>query len=301
MLVFATSDKGGTGRSVTTSNVAYQSALAGNDVCYLDFDFGSPTAGAVFDVDTGKLLVEGGGLHSYLLGTVADPHRCDVFADSERLSMRERPLGAGRLTLLPGDSGGGEFPSSPEMIRRCRELLGRLNEEFDVVFVDLSAGRSYALHMALAAVADMRPPPTVRWLVYHRWTQQHIQAAGGLVHGEHGILETGIELGHDRERLLGQLRFVRTAMVSPAAQGLTAEQAAWVKDWNGDLQNLARERGAGALYLLGSVPLDPVLQWREQLITNHDLTVSRIANRATADAFAELAELIVDDDVWDQR
>jgi hypothetical protein len=301
MLVFATSDKGGTGRSVTTSNVAYQCALAGNDVCYLDFDFGSPTAGAVFDVDTGKMTVNGGGLHSYLLGTVADPYHCDVFADSERLSMRERPLGAGRLVLMPGDSGGGEFPSSPEMVRRCAELLTRLEQEFDVVFVDLSAGRSYALQMALDAVLRVRPEPTARWLVYHRWTQQHIKAAAGLVHGEHGILETGIGLGHDRERLLGSLRFVRTAMVSPAAQGLTAEQAAWVKGWNSDLQSLARERGAGALYLLGSVPLDPVLQWREQLITNHDLTVSRIANRPTADAFAELAELLIDDDVWDQR
>ena len=50
MLVFAASDKGGTGRSVTSANLAYQRALAGDDVCYLDFDFGSPTAAAVFDV-----------------------------------------------------------------------------------------------------------------------------------------------------------------------------------------------------------------------------------------------------------
>ena len=44
MFVFAASDKGGTGRSVTSSNLLYRSALQGNDVCYLDFDFGSPTA-----------------------------------------------------------------------------------------------------------------------------------------------------------------------------------------------------------------------------------------------------------------
>ena len=48
MLLIATSDKGGTGRSVTGSNVVYRRALQGGDVCYVDFDFGSPTAGAVF-------------------------------------------------------------------------------------------------------------------------------------------------------------------------------------------------------------------------------------------------------------
>ena len=32
MLVFATSDKGGTGRSVTSSNVVYRRALQGGDV-----------------------------------------------------------------------------------------------------------------------------------------------------------------------------------------------------------------------------------------------------------------------------
>jgi septum formation inhibitor-activating ATPase MinD len=40
MIVFATSDKGGTGRSVTSSNIVYRRALQGNDTCYVDFDFG---------------------------------------------------------------------------------------------------------------------------------------------------------------------------------------------------------------------------------------------------------------------
>ena len=47
MLIFSASDKGGTGRSVTSANLAYHRAMAGDDVCYLDFDFGSPTAAAV--------------------------------------------------------------------------------------------------------------------------------------------------------------------------------------------------------------------------------------------------------------
>ncbi|GIF00402.1 hypothetical protein Ari01nite_78660 [Paractinoplanes rishiriensis] len=53
MLVFAASDKGGTGRSVTSANLLHQAALLGDDVCFLDFDFdfGAPTAGANFGLN----------------------------------------------------------------------------------------------------------------------------------------------------------------------------------------------------------------------------------------------------------
>ncbi|WP_127554297.1 SCO2523 family variant P-loop protein [Actinoplanes sp. OR16] len=300
MLVFATSDKGGTGRSVTTSNVAYQSALAGNDVCYLDFDFGSPTAGSVFDVDAGQVGVREGGLHSYLLGKVSAPGQIDIFAQTERDSVRERPYDAGRLILLPGDSGVGEFPSSPELVRRCANLIGRLIGEFDICFVDLSAGRSYALQMALA-VAQQMTGVTTRWLVYHRWTKQHVIAAAALVHGEHGILDTGADLGHDREDLLASLRFVRTALIDPARPGLTSQQAVWITEWDRKLQAIAQAEGVGPLWLLDSVPLDPVLQWREQLITAHDVNNIGIANERTAEAFKRLADLLFDDKAWEVR
>jgi Mrp family chromosome partitioning ATPase len=50
VLIFATSDTGGTGRSVTTSNVAHRAALLGRDVCDLDFDFNQQTVDAFTDV-----------------------------------------------------------------------------------------------------------------------------------------------------------------------------------------------------------------------------------------------------------
>lgn len=52
MLVFSTSDKGGTGRSVTSCNIAYRLCMSGRNVAYVDFDFGSPTAGALFEIGT---------------------------------------------------------------------------------------------------------------------------------------------------------------------------------------------------------------------------------------------------------
>jgi hypothetical protein len=303
MLVFATSDKGGTGRSVTTSNVAYRHALQGGDVCYLDFDFGSPTAGAIFNISSVLNGAPEGGLHSYLLGRATEPQRLDVWTASDRASLRSRPPGAGRLVLYPGDSGGGEFSVDREAVRRCQRLLLRLEEEFELCLVDLSAGRSYATQIALAATAEPEMADVVyRWLVYHRWTRQHIIAAANLVYGPHGIIQAGVERKHDRERLSSAIRFVRTAVVdpdSPDLAGLRAPQISWLRDCNKDLQEMASTLRVGRTSMLGSVPLDPVLQWREQLISDNDVLTRHIANQATVDAFSTIAKRLLDDAAWE--
>ena len=304
MLVFATSDKGGTGRSVTSCNVAYRRALQGGDACYLDFDFGSPTAGAIFNIDAAVSGVPSGGLHSCLLGKANEPLSIDVWAASDRASVRGRPPGAGRLVLLPGDSGGGEFAADRDVVRRCTRLLLRMDEEFDLCMIDLSAGRSYATQIVLAATAEpeLREIP-YRWLVYHRWTAQHIIAAANLVHGRRGIIEAGVEQGHDRDRLSAAIRFVRTAVVDPDAielAGLRAAQVAWLRDFNRKLQGMASARQVGRTAMLGAVPLDPVLQWREQLISDDDVLALHIANQATVDAFNTIAKLLFEDAAWER-
>jgi hypothetical protein len=302
MLVFAISDKGGTGRSVTSGNIVYRRALQGSDVVYLDFDFGSPTAGAIFTIEEVVRGTADGGLHSYLLGDIDDVRRLDVWSESERASLRGRPDGAGRLVLIPGDIGGGEFPVNPDVIRRCVKLLLRMEQEFDICVVDLSAGRSYAVEIVLAATACAQlRDATARWLVFHRWTRQHIIAAAGLVDGQRGIIELGVDRGHDRERLSKSIRYVRTAFVDPNADdfaGLRPEQIAWLRDTNRVLQKLASDHRIGRTTLIGSVPLDPVLQWREQLITDWDTTIRQIANRSTVDAFELIAKRLDDDDAW---
>jgi hypothetical protein len=303
MLIFATSDKGGTGRSVTTSNFTYRRALQGGDVCYLDFDFGSPTVGAIFSVDSALRGTTKGGLHSFLQGRIPEPTRVDIWSESDRDSLRNRPLGAGRLVLLPGDQGGGEFSSTPETVKRCVKLFLRLEEEFELCMVDLSAGRSYATEIALAATADpeMRSVRS-RWLVFHRWTRQHIIAASGLVYGERGIIDSGSARGHDREALRNSIRFVRTAVVdpnSPELAGLRSTQVAWLRDCNGELQELASRYNVGRTVTLGSVPLDPVLQWREQLISDNDVWARQVANQETVQAFDSLAKRLTDESAWE--
>ncbi|WP_322754019.1 SCO2523 family variant P-loop protein [Frankia sp. Cas3] len=300
MLVFAASDKGGTGRSVTSCNIAYRLSLAGNDVAYLDFDFGSPTAGAIFEIskiDCGADV----GLHSYIGGTISSPYQVDIRATSDRSGLRMLHAKAGRLALFAGDRGGAEFPSSAEKVRRCIELFRRLDQEFKVCVVDLSAGRSHALHMALNATAapEIRSIP-VRWLVFHRWTRQHIVAAHSLVYGNDGLLDEGTRAGHGREALQDAIRFVRTAVPvlnSPLSADRPA-QAKWLRTCNDELKQLALRNRLGHSATLGETPVEPVLQWREQVISDADVS-GNLANAATVEAFDELARNLTDDGVWE--
>lgn len=303
MLVFATSDKGGTGRSVTSANLAYRHALQGHNACYVDFDFGSPTAGAIFHINAVSRGAKAGGLHSYLLGSVGEPVSMDVWRASDREGIRDRPRGAGELVLFPGDSGGGEFAGSAAMVERCVRLFVRLEEQFDLCLVDLSAGRSFATDIVLTATHHPQlRSAVVRWLVFHRWTRQHIIAANGLVFGAHGIIESGVERGHDREALRNAIRFVRTAYVDPdsaSLSGLRSTQIAWLRETNEDLQELAGRSRLGSTTTLGSVPLDPILQWREQLILDDDAWTKQVANEATIESFDRLAKNLVDELIWE--
>jgi hypothetical protein len=305
MFIVATSDKGGTGRSVTGSNVVYRRALQGGDVCYVDFDFGSPTAGAIFGISAlARGTTSGKGTHSFLQGGSADVERCDVWQNSDRTSLRQRPPGTGQLVLVPGDSGGGEFSFDDAVVGRCIDLFLRLHSEFEVVLVDLSAGRSYAAEIVIAATSSRKlANVTTRWLVFHRWTRQHILAANGLVFGERGLLDIGVAHKLERDRFIEDIRFVRTAIVDPNAPdlaGLRPPQLAWLREANRGLQKLAAELDVGRSAMLGAVPLDPVLQWREQLITDSDVWARHVANQATVEAFDSIAKKIVDEAAWEQ-
>lgn len=303
MLVFSTSDKGGTGRSVTSCNIAYRLCVSGRNVAYVDFDFGSPTAGALFEISSVERGVAVGGVHSYLLGESGTAARIDVGTATDRPDLERLWPRSGRLVLFPGDEGGAEFLTSDDtVVTRCAELLVALEQEFRVVVVDLSAGRSVALDIALRATAlPQLRRRTARWLIFHRWTRQHILAASGLVHGPHGLLETGERCGHNRNELLGSTRYVRTAVPAPVAHTSAQHpaQAAWLQEQDAALRRLATANRLGATALLGATPMEPVLQWREQLILDSDVN-AHIANDETARAYIELARRLVDIATWEK-
>ena len=127
-----------------------------------------------------------------------------------------------------------------------------------------------------------------RWLVFHRWTRQHIIAADGLVFGAHGILAGGDARGHDRERAARRdpVRADRRSRPRSAElAGLRADAGRrGCATCNTELQRLAASTASAGRKCSGAVPLDPVLQWREQLITDSDMLDRQIANRATVDA-----------------
>ncbi|MET8136944.1 MULTISPECIES: SCO2523 family variant P-loop protein [unclassified Streptomyces] len=303
MLVLAASDKGGTGRSVTSANLAYRHALDGADVCFLDFDFGSPTASAVFDLPTTDLEVQGTGLHSYLQGTTGEPHRVDVWARTEHPDLRDRPSGSGRLVLFPGDRSGGEFVTGEDQLHRCVDLVLSLNREFDMIVVDLSAGRSYAMDLVLAATAPRGGLDKLkqRWLVFHRWTHQHVRAAAELTFGRQGIVQAGAARGHRPDTLSGSIRFVRAAvpdLESPLWAQVTPAQYAWMRQCDRALEELAADRGIGESRVLASIPLEPVLQWQERLITDADVHDRRIAANETLQAMGDLARRLNDERYW---
>lgn len=220
------------------------------------------------------------------------------------MSLRQRPPGTGRLALVPGDASGGEFSFDDDVVERCIDLFLKLHGEFEVVLVDLSAGRSYAAEIVIAATSrPVLSDVTSRWLVFHRWTRQHIQAAAGLVFEKRGLLDIGETHGRERKRFLENIRFIRTAIVDPNAPdlaGLRPPQLAWVREADKELQEMAAELNIGRSSMLGAVPLDPVLQWREQLITDSDVSARHVANQATVDAFDSIAKRIVDEQAWEQ-
>ncbi|MFJ6069301.1 SCO2523 family variant P-loop protein [Streptomyces sp. NPDC093065] len=303
MLVFAASDKGGTGRSVTGANLAYHHALDGANVCFLDFDFGSPTAATVFDLPDVRSVAEGIGLHAYLAGAVSEPLRVDVWSRTEHLDLRHQSAGSGRLVLVPGDRSGGEFVIGEEHLHRCVDLILRLNREFDVIVVDLSAGRSYAVELALAATSPRGGLAGLkqRWLVFHRWTRQHVSAAAELAFGPRGIVRAGADRGHDPDVLRAAIRFVRAAvpdLESPPWSHVTPSQYAWMRQCDRALETLASDQGVGKSRVLASIPLEPVLQWQERLITVEDVLVRRIAHQATLDALIGLVQRLTDDTLW---
>jgi len=95
---------------------------------------------------------------------------------------------------------------------------------------------------------------------------------------------------------------VRAAVVepdSPQLKGMRPSQIAWLRDCDRNLRELASRYRLGRTSVVGTTPLDPMLQWREQLITDDDVWATQVANAETVKAFEELARAIADDAAWE--
>jgi hypothetical protein len=122
-----------------------------------------------------------------------------------------------------------------------------------------------------------------------------------LVFGGHGVLDTGVAAGHDRKVLQESIRFVRTAVpiLNAPLSADRAAQAKWLRTCDNELKDLARRNKLGISATLGETPVEPVLQWREQVISDTDVD-RKIANFATVKAFGELARKLTDKAEWER-
>lgn len=92
--------------------------------------------------------------------------------------MAEVVGASGRLALVPGDAGGGEFSFDDDTVDRFIDLFLRLHSEFEVVLVDLSAGRSYAAEIVIrATMIDVDSERTRRKPVLGGLINEHTHAA----------------------------------------------------------------------------------------------------------------------------
>lgn len=132
-VVALTSAVPGEGKSLTVANLAACAARRGRRVAALDCDLRRPRLAELFG------LSDGPGLAS-------------VLGERKRIEdvMRIGPAG---LTVIPG----GEGPDDPSSLfqgEAFRELLDRMRQTFQEIYLDLPPVLPYADALAVASVAD---------------------------------------------------------------------------------------------------------------------------------------------------
>lgn len=272
----ALSHKGGTGRSVTIANVAYRLARSGQNVCCLDLDLASPTFGSVLglaELETGAER----GVHDVLRGDVEAQRATELLHNvwaNKRISAGGY---AGQFKLLPGNRDAYEgLEWNGANLRNLRDLLVTLRTSFDYILADLRSG------VSLVAGAFDQPEfadIVAGWIILHRWTPQHLA-------GTSDLLET--LQAQDREILL-----VRTAQVDPASYP-PKQQGVFLKV-DAELERRYRDlvRATTGARAIGVVPLEPLLQWREQIITDDDVAKG-LASKGIVESFDSIARALMD-------
>jgi hypothetical protein len=266
------SHKGGTGRTTTTANVAYQLALRNRSVCCLDLDLDSPTFGAVAGLPG---LEQGAevGVHDFLhapgeLNPRPPELAIDALVDLWENNHLPRPgvARAGRLRLLPGgrERLGLRLVPTEQQGRILSRILSALQDEYDHILLDVRSGASDTVEAVLAANDEIQ---AIQWLVFFRWTSQHLAGAADLCER---LANAGAEP-----------RLVRTAFENPEKMG------SWFKEQHRALTRRASET-LGDWEILTDIPVERMLQWKESIITEEDVRAG-VAGSAIVESYGQLA------------
>jgi len=266
------SHKGGTGRTTTAANVAYRLALRNRSVCCIDLDLESPTFGAVVGLPG---LEQGApvGIHDFLhVDGALRPRPPEAASDAlvdvwRHATLPRPPVGrAGRLHLLPGSRERLGIPlvSTEKQGEILARIVATLRGEYDHVLLDVRSGVSATVEAVLAADDVLE---AVNWLVFFRWTPQHLLGAGDLCER---LAATGADIS-----------LVRTAYREP--DGLSS----WYRDQHRELTKRARSV-LGEWDVVASIAAEPMLQWKEGIVTEENVR-DGIADSATIAGYELLA------------
>lgn len=288
-VIAALSHKGGTGRSVAMCNVAFHLAQRGDHVCLVDLDLASSTLGAVIGLDNvsdGMPRGENGPLG--IGDFIAQPAWADRMGEALHTAWSVPELGrenlgsAGRLELLPGSSWSADQAGPRDVVRALRPLLEEIQRDgFDHVLIDVRSGLSSA--MAAMTVPDLQSALD-GLLLFFRWTSQHLVGLRSLVEW----LPDGTPWAA-----------ARTAVANPQSEHLTQNLRETLRLKDDELWKAYRVVDPEEDKLLGSIPLEPVLQWREKVLTLAD-EQRRIASHGAIEAFRGLAETVTSPETWYQ-
>jgi CobQ/CobB/MinD/ParA nucleotide binding domain len=299
----AISHKGGTGRSVTMANVATCAALRDKRVCVIDLDLASPTFGAVVGlthiatgIEEPAQAAQPRSVYDILRTEIADQNRTEhKNVDQALISMWAgtsfKGTGLenrrGGLFLLPGRRFQGDVFKAQELAPVLGRLLGRLTSiGFDLIICDLRSGASNPFAAFLLPEVER----FVAGYVFHfRWTPQHLSGLRDLLHKD--INFPGATLPLER------VRFVRIAKMPPefatdrrGFQAWLSQQDKLLKEEFDNICSFAKDFKHELV--IGEIPLDPVLQWRETIITQK-LVNDGIAKDETLEAFDALADAMI--------
>ena len=283
------SHKGGTGRSVTTANIAFHLSMQGENVCLVDLDLASPTLGAVVGLtDIAAGAPDGRGIHDILDEELKDAVEPENVATLLRNVWESSDIAAshsfrsGALQLLPGTADGSDMFLShekPQQRDRLARALFLLRARYDFVFCDLRSGTGT---IADAFICQPIAELVDGWIFFHRWTRQHLA----------GVVDLTQSLAKNIE-VPTRFMTVRTAAVDPSS--VPKESRTWVNQRNDELR-AEYEKFTGTadseLTELGTIPSEMLLQWRECILTEE--MVSTAATRDTVDSFRNVASKLLE-------
>lgn len=267
-IIAGISHKGGTGRSVTLANVAFQLHYVENySVCMVDLDLASPTLGSILEIpglefgatETGS-KGDPRNIHDVLVGH-DDPTPAIVDVKRKAAVVSRRNRASKSFDFVPGWSEGGDWHRHiADLNKSIERLLRNLKESrYDFVILDVRSGLSDVFE------ALMNNQENVDLLLVHtRWTPQHLSGLASL-------------LASQRVRKFEEykVRIVRTAYINPESEAVkltkfAEEQDAQLRLSFGQIDLFDEYLSLNQRPYLGSIPMISRLRWRECLIEEQD-------------------------------